>query len=89
MLPRLSKVEVRKCGLPSRGNVTRNSIHKDIHQESIGQRKVMKYLRESCYHRIEYSVANSLAPVIYIGPGAQFEDASSPRTGKRCYGSRH
>ena len=61
MLPWLSEAEVRRCGLPSRSNVLGDSIDKDIHHESTGQRKVMKYLRENCYHRIECSIANSLA----------------------------
>ena len=42
-------------------NVPGDSIDNDTHHESSGQRKVMKYLRESYYHRIECSVANSLA----------------------------
>ena len=41
-------------------NVSEDSIDKDTHHESTGQRGTMKYLRESCYHRIECSVANSL-----------------------------
>ena len=61
ILPRLSKAEVKKCGLPSKSNVPGDTVDKDIHHESTGQRKAMKYLRESYYHHIEYSVANSLA----------------------------
>ena len=53
ILPRLSEVEVKRCGLPFRSNVLGDSVDKDIHYESTRQRKVMKYLRESCYHRIE------------------------------------
>ena len=64
MLPRLSKVEVRS-GLPSKNNVLGDSIDKDIHHESTGQRKVMKYLRESCYHCIECSVTNSLTALMW------------------------
>ena len=41
-------------------NVPRDSIDKDTHHESTGQREAMKYLKESCYHRIEYSAANFL-----------------------------
>ena len=41
-----------------------DSIDKDTHHESIGQREAMKYLRESLYHHIEYSVANSLATLM-------------------------
>ena len=64
MLPRLSEAEVRRCGLPSKSIVPRDSIDKDIHHESTGQMKVMKYLRESYYHHIECSVANSLAALM-------------------------
>ena len=39
-------------------NVLGVSIDKDARHGSMG---VMKYLRESCYHRIKCSVANSLA----------------------------
>ena len=41
-------------------NVPENSIDYDKYQEESGHMKVMKYLRESCYHRIKYSAANSL-----------------------------
>ena len=41
-------------------NIPGDSIDKDIHHESIGQRKAMKYIRESCYRRIECFIANSL-----------------------------
>ena len=61
---RLSKVEVRRCGLPPRNNVLGDSIDKDMHHESTEQRKTMKYLRESCYHHIECFVANSLAALM-------------------------
>ena len=46
-------------------NVLRGSIDKEIHHESTGQREAMKYLRESWYHRIEYSVANSMAALMW------------------------
>ena len=42
-----------------KGNVLGGSIDKDKHPRSVGQKEAI-YLRESCYHRIEYSVANSL-----------------------------
>ena len=42
------------------GNVLGDSIDKDTRHEGTGQRGSMKYLRENCYHRIEYSVANFL-----------------------------
>ena len=43
-----------------KSNVPDNSIDYDKYQEESGQMKVMKYLRESCYHCIKYFVANSL-----------------------------
>ena len=43
-----------------KSNVLENSIDYDKYQEESGQMKVMKYLRESCYHRIKYSATNSL-----------------------------
>ena len=46
------------------GNVPRDSIDKDTHHEGTGQKAIMKYLRESCYHRIECSVTNSLAALM-------------------------
>ena len=35
------------------GSVSGDSIDNDTHHESTRQREAMKYLRESCYHRIE------------------------------------
>ena len=46
-------------------NVPGNSIDKDTYHESTGQRETMKYLRESCYHRIECFVANSMAALMW------------------------
>ena len=45
-------------------NVLEDFIDKDIYHESLGQREAMKYLRESYYHCIECSVANSLAALM-------------------------
>ena len=45
-------------------NVLGDSIVKHTYPESMRQREAMKYLRESCYHHIEYSVANSLAALM-------------------------
>ena len=61
MSPWLSKAKVRRCDLPSKSNVLEDSVEKDIHHKNTRQMKTMKYLRESCYHYIECSVANSLA----------------------------
>ena len=44
-----------------KSNTPKDSIDKDKHQESIGQREAKKYLRESCYHHIKGSATNSLA----------------------------
>ena len=43
-----------------------DSIDKDKHHEGIRQREVKKYLRESCYHRIKSSAANSLAALMWM-----------------------
>ena len=47
-----------------KSNVLENSIDKDKYQEGPGQREAIKYLRESCYHDIECSVANLLAALM-------------------------
>ena len=44
-----------------KSNFPDNSINEDKYQEGTRQKEAMKYLRESCYHRIECFVANSLA----------------------------
>ena len=46
------------------GNVPGDSIDNDTHHEGTGQRGTVKYVRENCYHHIEYSVANSLAALM-------------------------
>ena len=48
-----------------KSNTPKDSIDKDKHQEFIGQREAKKYLRESYYHHIKYSVANSLATLMW------------------------
>ena len=45
-------------------NILGNSIDKNMHYECTRQMGAVKYLRESCYHRIEYFVANSLAALM-------------------------
>ena len=45
-------------------NILGNSIDKDMHYERTWQMGAMKYLRESCYHCIECSVANFLAALM-------------------------
>ena len=46
------------------GDVLGGSIDKDMYYERIEGVGARKYLRESCCHRIECSVANSLAALI-------------------------
>ena len=41
-------------------DLPRNSTDSDMHYERAGEMRAQKYLRESCYHCIECSVANSL-----------------------------
>ena len=48
-----------------KGDTAKGSADKDKHQGNIGQREAKKYLRESCYHRIECSAANPLATLIW------------------------
>ena len=63
MLPRLGKVEVKRCGLTSRAMVRTIPLI-DKYQEGTTQRKAMKYLRESCYHHIKCSATISLAALM-------------------------
>ena len=46
------------------GDVLGSSIDKDMLCERRGQMGVEKYLRESCYHRIECFAADSLTPLM-------------------------
>ena len=46
------------------GDIPETSIDKDVHHKRIGQIGAVKYLRESCYHRIECSAANPLAALM-------------------------
>ena len=54
----------QKVQFALQGDVLGVSIDKDAHHGSMEQRRAMKYLRESCYHRIKYSVTNSLAALM-------------------------
>ena len=45
-------------------NILGNSIDKDMRYKRTGGMEAKKYLRESCYHRIECSVANFLATLM-------------------------
>ena len=46
------------------GDVPGSSIDDDMFCERTGQMGARKYLRESCYHRIECSAANFLAALM-------------------------
>ena len=45
-------------------DVLGSSIDEDMLYERTGQMGAEKYLRESCYHRIKCSAANSLAALM-------------------------
>ena len=45
-------------------NVLGYSIDKRTSHESTGQREAIKYLRESCHHRIKYFAANFVATLM-------------------------
>ena len=47
-----------------KSNVMDHSMDEDKYQKGTRQRKAMKYLRESYYHRIECFAANSLAALM-------------------------
>ena len=48
----------------NQGDVLGSSIDKSMYYERIGEMGARKYLREGCYHRIEYSTANALAALM-------------------------
>ena len=56
-------INQRMCSV-IQSDVSGSSIDKDMHCERIGQKGVEKYLRESCYHRINCSAANSLVALM-------------------------
>ena len=45
-------------------NFPGNSTDRDVNYQRTGRMEAQKYLRESCYHRIEYSIPNSLAALM-------------------------
>ena len=56
------------------GNIPKCPIDKDTRYEGTWQRGTMKYPRENCYHRIEYSVANFLTVLMrkwYLNSNSQ------------------
>ena len=55
----------QKVQSPIKSNVSDSSIDENKYQEGTGQREAMKYLSESCYHRIEFSTTNFLVIVVF------------------------
>ena len=47
-----------------KSHVPENSTSENKYQEGTGQREAMKYLRETYYHRIKCSAANSLTALM-------------------------
>ena len=45
-------------------DLSRNSNDRDVRHKHTRNMGTQKYLRKNCYHRIEYSVANSLATLM-------------------------
>ena len=56
----------RKSGINpnDQNDLPRNSSDMDVHHKRTRKMGTQKYLRESCYHHIECSVANSLAALM-------------------------
>ena len=46
------------------GDLPRSSSDRDVHHELTRRRRIQKYLRESCYHRIECYAANPLTTLM-------------------------
>ena len=53
-----------KCISYIQSDLPGNFIDRDVYYERIGRMEAQKYLRESCYHRIECSVTSSLASLM-------------------------
>ena len=64
MPPRLIEDEVQSYDLPFGAAFQEVSTSNDTHPKGTRQMRTMKYLRESCYHRIKCSVANFLAALM-------------------------
>ena len=72
------------------GDVPGSSIDEDMLCKRIGQMGVGKYLRESCYHCIKCSAANSLATLMrkwYLNNSFQPYNYS-PETLRMCWCDR-
>ena len=52
----------------SQGDLSKSSINKDVHHEHTRRRGIQKYLRQNCYHRIEYITATFLATFMWRKP---------------------
>ena len=63
-IPSVKQSRDRKVCSIIQSDISGNSIDKDMHCERTGQMRVGKYLRESCYHNIECSIANSLVALM-------------------------
>ena len=48
----------------NQGDLSGSSNDRDVHHEHMRRMGTQKYLRESCYHRIEYFVANPLTALM-------------------------
>ena len=70
-----------------KSNIPDNSTNEDKYQEGIGQKKAMKYLRESYYHCIKCSAANFLVALMrkwYLNNSFQ-PYSYTPKTSGRCW----
>ena len=52
----------------NRGDLPRNSSDKNVHHKHTRRKGTQKYLRESCYHRIEYTAATFLTTFMWKRP---------------------
>ena len=52
----------------NQGDILRNSSDRDVHHEHTRRRETQKYLRESCYHRINCTAATFLTAFMWRRP---------------------
>ena len=52
----------------NQSDLPKSSSDRDVHHEHTGRNGTQKYLRESCYHRIECTAATSLAAFMWRRP---------------------
>ena len=63
----------------NQGDLPGSSSNRDVPHKHTRRMGTQKYLGESCYHRIEYSVANSLTALIRkLSPNSTFLALQSP-----------